>query len=63
MGWNNYVADCLTVIETCPKCGKDFKCTYEEQIPGCRFPEDKVCPHCKAVLRTSMEYEFFTRKI
>ena len=46
--------------EKCPYCGKDFYCEYVEQIPGFRDKEDKVCPHCKRVLRTSMEYEFYT---
>ena len=52
----------FTKVEKCPKCGKRFKCTYVEQTPGFRFSEDKICPHCNEVLRSSLEYEFYTEK-
>lgn len=47
-------------IEKCPYCEKEFYCVYVEQTPGFRDTEEKVCPYCKKVLRTSMEYEFYT---
>lgn len=50
-------------IQTCPECGKQFKVYEEDQIPGFRFPEDMVCPYCKHVCRTSLEYEFTTEKM
>ena len=63
MGYHDLLVDSITYEETCPKCGKKFLCTYEEQVPGFRMSDDKICPHCGAVLRTSLEYEFTTRKI
>lgn len=47
-------------LEKCLCCGNEFYCEYVEQIPGFRDVEEKTCPYCKTVLRTSMEYEFIT---
>ena len=64
MGYNDRLLEkSLTMIEDCPKCGKTFECTYEEQTPGFRMKDEKRCPHCGAILRESMEYEFITRKL
>lgn len=54
------------VIQTyivCPHCGKKFKCTLLEQIPGYRFKEQEICPYCDAVLRESLEFEFISEKL
>lgn len=48
--------------QTCPKCGKKFHVTVYEQTPGFRDTEELICPHCKHVIRTSMEYEFICSK-
>lgn len=64
MGWNDHLEDnSFNFIATCPKCGKQFKVYEVEQIPGFRGKEDMVCPYCKHVCRTSMEYEFMTQKM
>lgn len=64
MGWNDHLSDKdFNFVASCPKCGKKFKVVETEQIPGCRFPEDMVCPYCGEVVRTSMEYEYSTFKM
>lgn len=50
-------------IATCPKCGKQFRVYEVEQIPGFRDTEEMICPYCKHVCRTSLEYEFTTQKM
>lgn len=50
-------------ITTCPKCGKQFRVYEVEQIPGFRDTEEMICPYCKHVCRTSLEYEFMTQKM
>ena len=50
-------------IEKCPECGKEFVCYYYEQKPGFRLPEDKICPYCDKVIKTSLAYEFTTIKM
>ena len=50
-------------IKECECCHKKFRVYETDQIPGCRFPEDLVCPYCGELLRTSLEYEFMTEKL
>ena len=64
MGFNDhYPIDFSVIMEKCPKCGKTFELILEEHTPGFRTPEDKVCPYCNAILKTSMEYGFTTRRL
>lgn len=64
MGFNDYmVEDSFEYEDTCPECGKKFKCLEIEQMPGFRDRYEKICPHCHCVIRSSMEYEYFTFKI
>lgn len=64
MGWNDHLEDnSLNFIATCPKCEKQFMVYETEQTPGCRDKEELICPYCKHVCETSMEYEYITKKI
>lgn len=47
----------------CPYCKNMYRVTRYEQEPGFRFEEDEVCPYCGSVIRSSLEYEFFTERI
>lgn len=51
------------LVEYCPKCKKYFYYEREEQNPGFHSDEDMVCPYCQNVIKTSLEYEFYTREI
>lgn len=64
MGWNDHIENSgNTVKEQCPKCGKLYLCYYEEQVPGFRMRDYKICPYCHEVLESSMEYEFSCSQI
>ena len=64
MGWNDHISDNYSSeTEQCPKCGKRFICITEEQVPGFRERDEKICPYCGEELCSSMEYEYTCRKI
>ena len=60
MGWNDHIYDTPleNEIERCSKCSKLFRCSEEDQEPGCRDKEYKVCPFCKSILDTSMSVDY-----
>lgn len=49
--------------EICPHCKKTFNCYRKPQIPGFRDAEDMICPYCDKLVKTSMEWEFYTETI
>ena len=49
--------------ETCPFCNKEFLCYEKDQIPGFRNTEEKICPYCFGVIKTTLEYEYYTEII
>ena len=64
MGWNDHINEyAFKREEECPFCHKIFMCEFTEQTPGFRWDEDMKCPYCGKVVKTSLEYEFFTYKI
>lgn len=63
MGWNDHLEDTQTCVVTCPFCGRNYEVTYIEQAPGCRMKDDEICPYCGKIIRSSMEYDSFTRKL
>lgn len=65
MGFNDHYGDLPLEyeIEKCPKCGENFHCIETEQVIGCKSEEEKVCPYCGEILKTSMEYEYTCSKL
>lgn len=61
MGWNDHSKE-INYIVTCPDCKNKFKVLQVKQIPGYRNMEEQVCPYCNAIVKRSMEYDFYTEK-
>lgn len=47
----------------CPHCGNLFFFTVVPQTPGFRDTENLICPYCKEIASTSMEWEFTSEKL
>ena len=59
MGFNDhYVEEHKEHNVFCSFCGKRFRFTTEEQIPGFRTMDYLYCPYCGKELAKSMEVEF-----
>lgn len=63
MGWNDHLNNDFDYVDSCPKCGKKFKVSTTEQIPGFRAREYLYCPYCGTEVRSSMECEFSSYKM
>ena len=65
MGWNDYIGDLPLrhMVEQCPFCHKFYKCHEEEQVPGCRELDQKICPYCHSEISASMTYEYECKKL
>ncbi len=55
--------DCSTSKVTCNYCGKEYRQTVEEQIPGFRDKSYDICPYCKQENGSSMEVDYYNQKI
>lgn len=65
MGWNDHINDTRLEMELtkCKKCRRTYACTQEDQIPGFREKDYDCCPHCGNINDTSMQVEFYCRKL
>lgn len=51
------------VRKKCPHCGKTYICGIIAQRPGYKWREEQICPYCNKIVRTSLEFEFYTEKL
>ena len=50
-------------VKKCPHCGKKYKQTVEDQVPGFRDKSYDTCPYCGETNGSSMEVEYYNSKL
>ena len=63
MSYYDHLHDVPDTITQCTHCSKKYTQFTEDQVPGFRSREFDFCPYCKESNGSSMEVEFYNKKI